>query len=102
VDGPREAEIAFRLRRADPVEIDVPSAMGADLVARLGGDERSTTSGAAGLGARARVSALLIEKRRHHRPGPMALGFATNEILGLITHDPVSQNTLDWPELGAR
>ena len=46
VDGPREAEIAFRLRRADPVEIDVPSAMGADLVARLGGDERSTTSGA--------------------------------------------------------
>ena len=46
VDGPREAEIAFRLIRADPVEIDVPSAMGADLVARLGGDERSTTSGA--------------------------------------------------------
>jgi hypothetical protein len=27
---------------------------------------------------------------------PMALGFATNEILGLITHDPLDQEGLDW------
>jgi hypothetical protein len=25
---------------------------------------------------------------------PMALGFASNEILGLITHDPLTEGTL--------